>query len=129
MFLHFLSELAEIIVRCPYDSCDCDLDGPIRANQFADSRESPDSRESFQGFRTEPFFCCESRFRGLTIANHRFESICANGSHVMKIVLLIFSAYRLARIDSRESLAPIRVANRRAIHVNAKLHRPLNGPF
>ena len=26
------------------------------ANQFADSRESPDSRESFQGSRTEPFF-------------------------------------------------------------------------
>ena len=25
------------------------LDGPIRANRFADSRESPDSRESFQG--------------------------------------------------------------------------------
>ena len=26
-----------------------DLDGLIRANRFADSRESPDSRESFQG--------------------------------------------------------------------------------
>ena len=32
------------------------LDGPIRANRFADSRESPDSRESCQGSRTEPFF-------------------------------------------------------------------------
>ena len=26
------------------------LDGPIRANRLADSRESPDSRESFPGF-------------------------------------------------------------------------------
>ena len=32
------------------------IDGPIRANRFADSRASPDSRESFQGSRTEPFF-------------------------------------------------------------------------
>ena len=37
------------------------LDGPIRANRFADSRGSLDSRESFQGSptepsRTEPFF-------------------------------------------------------------------------
>ena len=30
------------------------LDGLIRANRFADSRESPDSRESFQGSRIEP---------------------------------------------------------------------------
>ena len=27
----------------------CRLDGPIRANRFADSRASPDSRESIQG--------------------------------------------------------------------------------
>ena len=39
------------------------LDGPIRANRFADSRESPDSRESCQGPRTEPLFC-ESHFGG-----------------------------------------------------------------
>ena len=32
------------------------LDGPIRANRFADSRESPDSREWFQGSRPEPPF-------------------------------------------------------------------------
>ena len=32
------------------------LDGPSRANRFADSRESSDSRESFQVSRTEPFF-------------------------------------------------------------------------
>ena len=32
------------------------LHGPIRANRIADSRESPDSRESFQGSRTEPSF-------------------------------------------------------------------------
>ena len=30
------------------------LDGPIHANRFADSRESPDSRESRQGSRTDP---------------------------------------------------------------------------
>ena len=39
------------------------LDGPIRANRFAESRGSPDSRESFQGSQTEPLFC-ESRFAG-----------------------------------------------------------------
>ena len=38
----------------------------IRANRFADSRESLDSRESFQGFRTEPL-SCESRFGALKI--------------------------------------------------------------
>ena len=32
------------------------LDGPICANRFANSRESPDSRESFQGSQTEPLF-------------------------------------------------------------------------
>ena len=32
------------------------LDGPIRANRFADSRETSDSRESFHGFQTEPLF-------------------------------------------------------------------------
>ena len=33
------------------------LDGPIRANRFADSRESPDSRESVQSSRiVEPLF-------------------------------------------------------------------------
>ena len=68
------------------------LDGPIRANRFADSRESPDSRESFQGsqFETEPLFS-ESRFRGggLKIANRRFKAIRANRSHVMKIVFFL----------------------------------------
>ena len=33
---------------------------PIRANRFADKRESPDSCESFQGFR----IFCQSRFGG-----------------------------------------------------------------
>ena len=33
------------------------LDGPIRANRFADSRESSVSHESFQGSQTEPHFC------------------------------------------------------------------------
>ena len=85
------------------------LDGPIRANRFADSRESPDSRESFQGSRTEPPFC-KLRFGGggLKVANRRFEAIRANRSHVMKRGFSI-RANRFARI------APIRVANRRAI--------------
>ena len=63
------------------------LDGPIRANRFADSRQSPDSRESFQGsrFGTEPLLC-ESRFGGLKLAaNRRFEAIRTNYSHVMKM--------------------------------------------
>ena len=56
-----------------------DLVGPIRANRFADSRASPDSRESFQGSWTTPLLC-ESRFGGLIvkIANRRFEAIRAN---------------------------------------------------
>ena len=76
---------------------------PIHANRFADSRESPDSRESFLGSRAEPLFG-ESRSGGLKIALRRFARITSN---VMKIDL--FAAYRFARI------APIRVANRRAI--------------
>ena len=71
------------------------VDGPIRANRFADSYESLDSRESSQGSRTEPLFC-ESHFGGLTIANCRFEAIRANRLHVIKIGF--FSA-----IDSHES--------------------------
>ena len=52
------------------------LDGPARANRFADPRGSPDSCESLQGFRSEPLFC-GSRFRALKIANRRFEAIHA----------------------------------------------------
>ena len=70
------------------------LDGPIRANRFADSRESPDSRESFQGSRIEPLFR-ELRFGGLKVANRRFEAIRANRSNVKKIGVVL-------RIDSRE---------------------------
>ena len=70
------------------------LDGPIPANQFADSRESPASRESFQGSRSESLFC-ESRFGGLKSANRRFEAIRANRSHVMIFIFL--------RVGSRES--------------------------
>ena len=84
------------------------LDGPIRANRFADSRESRDSRESFQGSRTDPLFLrIALRVGGLKIANRRVEAIRANRSHVLNIVFFL-------RIDSRES-PPIRVANRRAI--------------
>ena len=72
------------------------LDGPIRANRFADSRESLASRESFRGSRTEPLFC-ESRFGGPQIANLRFEAIRANRSHVVKIGFFF-------RIDLRESI-------------------------
>ena len=72
------------------------LDGPIRVNRFADSRESPDSRESFQGSRTEPLLC-ESRFGGLKMANRRLEAIRANRSNVMKIEVFL-------RIDSCESI-------------------------
>ena len=62
------------------------LDGPIRTNRFADSRESPDSRESFQGSQTEPPFFANraSGGGGVKIANRRFEAICANRSHVVK---------------------------------------------
>ena len=35
-------------------SAEQSLDGPTRANQFADSRKSPDSRESLQGSQIEP---------------------------------------------------------------------------
>ena len=58
------------------------LDGPIRANRFADSRESSDSRESFQGSRSEPFFANRAP-RGYNIANRRFEAIRTNRSKVM----------------------------------------------
>ena len=70
------------------------LDGPIRANRFADSRGSPDSRESFRV--SEPLFW-ESRFGRLNIAKRRFEAIRANRSHIMQIG-------GFHRIDSRESI-------------------------
>ena len=76
------------------------LDGPIcanlRANQFTDSRGSFDSRKSFQGSRTEPFFC-KSHFGGLKIANRRFESRESLARYEINI-----GAFSL-RIDSRES--------------------------
>ena len=63
------------------------FDDPIRANRFADLRESSDSRESFQGSRTEPLLLrialCGGG--GVKIANHRFKAIRANRLHVMKI--------------------------------------------
>ena len=73
------------------------LDGSIRANRFADSRESHDSRESFQGSRPEPLFC-ESRFQALKIGNRRFARRFARiaCTYVMKIGVFL-------RIDSRES--------------------------
>ena len=66
------------------------LDGPIRANRLTLSR-------IVSGFlNSEPLFC-ESRFRGLKIANRRFEAIRAHRSHVMKLEVFL-------RIDSRKSL-------------------------
>ena len=70
------------------------LDGPIRANRFADSRESPDSRESFQGSRTEPLFG-KSRFGALKIANRRFEA---------RESLARYEYRGFLRIDSCESI-------------------------
>ena len=96
--------------------------------RWPDSRESirrfasgsADSRESFQGSRTEPLFFWRIALRGAKIANRRFEAIRANRSHIMKIGF--FSANRFARIANRgfsanrfARIAPIRVANRRAI--------------
>ena len=70
------SEGHDLGIRC--------VDGPIRANRFADSRESPDSRESLQGSRTEPLFFANRASGGWKIANRRFEAIRANRSNVMK---------------------------------------------
>ena len=69
---------------------DSTLDGPVRSNLFADSRESPNSRESFQGSRTEPLFR-ESRFGGPKIANRRFEAIHENRSMKIGVFLRIDS--------------------------------------
>ena len=82
------------------------LDGPIRANRFADSRESPDSRESFQGSQTEPSFLRIALRGAKKIANHRFEAIRANRLHVMNIVFFFL------RIDSRESIGANRPDSR-----------------
>ena len=71
-------------------------------NDF-DWRESPDSRESFQGSRTEPLFLRIALRggggRGLKVANRKFEAIRANCSHIMKTDVFL-------RIDSRESREP-----------------------
>ena len=72
------------------------IDSQIRANRFRVPELNP--------------------FLANRASNHRFEAICANRSHVAKIVFFL-------RIDSRESIhanrfmriAPIRIANRRAI--------------
>ena len=80
-----------------------------RANRFADPRKSPDSRESFQGSRTEPLLC-EPRFGGLKIANRRFEAIRA--SRLKRHENMGF----FARIDSRESIRfALRIAGPSAI--------------
>ena len=57
-------------------------------------------------------FFCDSRFVGLKIANRRFEAICANRWHVMKIRLLFYDLIRGNRVAR---IALIRVANGQAI--------------
>ena len=64
----FIMILAVLMVLAVLEStlpsvCLSYWDGLIRASRFADLRESPDSRESFQASRTEPLYC-ESRFGG-----------------------------------------------------------------
>ena len=81
-----------------------DLDGPIRANQFADSRESLLLANRVRVPELNPFFA-NCAFRGLKIANRRFEAIRANRSHVMKIGVFL-------RIDSRESIHANRLDSR-----------------
>ena len=78
-----------------------DLDGPICANLFADSRESPDSRESVQGSRTEPPFFANRASGGLQVANRRFEAIRVN--LLKRYENRVFPANRFTRIDSCES--------------------------
>ena len=79
------------------------LDDPIRANRFADSRESPDSRESFQGSRTEPLFFANRASGAKNLRITMFEAICANRFERYESYCRFFSANRFARIDSRES--------------------------
>ena len=91
-------------------SSDRTLDDPIRVNRFGDSCESPDSRKSFQGSRTEPLFC-ESHFGGLKIANRRSEAIRANRSHIVNTGVFL-------RINSRESIR----ANRPDLRCESRGH-------
>ena len=65
------------------------LDGPIRANSFADSREFPDPRESFSGFLNwTPFLRIALRGTKKT-ANRKFDAIRANRSNVLKIIFCL----------------------------------------
>ena len=82
------------------------LDGPIRANRFTDSRESPDCRESLN-----PLFC-ESRFGGLKIANRRFEADSRESLQRYENRFFFCESIRANRFTR---IAPIRVANRWAI--------------
>ena len=67
-----------------------------RANRFADSRESLDSRESFQGSWTEPPFL-RIALRGLKVVNRRCEAIRTRHS-LAHYENRGFSANRFARI-------------------------------
>ena len=74
--------------RGVFSICFSTFDGPSRANlRIEDSRESLDSRKSFQSSRIEPHFG-ESRYVGRKIANRRSEAIHLNCSQVMKRVFL-----------------------------------------
>ena len=84
----FLEKSMERVIR---------VDGLIHA-------KSLDSCESFQGSRNEPL-CYESLFRGLKIANRRFEATRASRSRVIKIGFLL-------RIDLRKSIRANRPGSR-----------------
>ena len=73
------------------------IDSQIRANRLI-------LATPFKVPELNPLFC-ESRFRALNIANHSFEAIRSNRSHVMKIGASL-------RIDSRESIHANRLDSR-----------------
>ena len=86
-----------------------DLDGPICANRFTDSRESPDSRKSLRLTKVNPSFFCECHFGALTFSKVQVWG----GSHKS---LEHYANSVFLQIESSGSIrAPIRVANRRAI--------------
>ena len=83
------------------------MDGPIPANRFADSRHSPDSRESLQGSRTEPLFC-ESRFGGLNIFLRNDSRIDPRGSPRLALRIAGPSkAVQNCSLDMLRSLPPL----------------------
>ena len=93
------------------------LVGSIRANRFADLRESGDSPESLEASRIEPLLC-ESRFGAPKIANRRFEAIRVNRPNVMKIEISL-------QIDSLESPRAIQGCDALRPNLSKALKRPV----